>query len=133
MGQDIYVSPDGHFEEKTLSIPYAFYNEAFGFAAAYAHGKVGYPQKQSAILGTVMAGTKGSIMGFVIGISVLRMNWALHGVILGSLIGSLFILYEAILGYPMWIWAGLLIPGNAAYGFFSELFTTKVFNAPVNK
>ena len=46
VGQDIFVGPDGKFEEQTLSVPYAFYNEAFGFAVAYAHGKVGYPQSQ---------------------------------------------------------------------------------------
>jgi len=75
VGQDIFVGPDGKFEEQTLSVPYAFYNEAFGFAVAYAHGKVGYPQKQSAILGTVMAGTKGSVMGFLIGRN-LRLPWS---------------------------------------------------------
>ncbi|MGB5748250.1 MAG: hypothetical protein WBM69_14800 [Desulfobacterales bacterium] len=75
VGQDIFVGPEGKFEEQTLSVPYAFYNEAFGFAVAYAHGKVGYPQKQSAILGTVMAGTKGSIMGFIIGRN-LRLPWS---------------------------------------------------------
>ena len=33
-GQSIMVEPDGKFEKKTLSLPYAFYNENFGFAAA---------------------------------------------------------------------------------------------------
>jgi hypothetical protein len=73
--QSIFVGPDGKFEEKTLSVPYAFYNEAFGAAAAYAYGKVGYPQKQSAILGTAMVGSKGSIMGFFIGRD-LRLPWS---------------------------------------------------------
>ena len=73
--QSIFVGPDGKFEEKTLSVPYAFYNEAFGAAAAYAYGKVGYPQKQSAILGTAMIGSKGSIMGFFIGRD-LRLPWS---------------------------------------------------------
>jgi len=75
VGQDIFVGPDGKFEEQTLSVPYAFYNESFGAAVAYAYGKVGYPQKQSAILGTVMAGSKGSIMGFLIGRN-LRLPWS---------------------------------------------------------
>ena len=61
VGQDIFVGPDGKFEEQTLSVPYAFYNESFGAAVAYAYGKVGYPQKQSAILGTIMAGSKGLV------------------------------------------------------------------------
>ena len=66
-GQSIFVGPDGKFEEKKLSVPYAFYNEAFGAAAGYAYGITGYPQNQSAILATAMAGTKGSAMGFFIG------------------------------------------------------------------
>ena len=75
VGQDVYVGPDGQFEEKVLSVPYAFYNEAFGFAAGFVYGKVGYPQKQSALLGTVMVGSKGSIMGFLIGRD-LRLPWS---------------------------------------------------------
>ncbi|MDX2501791.1 MAG: BamA/TamA family outer membrane protein, partial [Deltaproteobacteria bacterium] len=53
----------------------AFYNEAFGFAAGFAYGKVGYHQKQSALLCTVMVGSKGSIMGFLIGRD-LRLPWS---------------------------------------------------------
>jgi hypothetical protein len=74
-GQNILVEPDGDFEEKTLAVPYAFYNDAFGVAAGYVYGKVGYPQKQASILGTVMAGTQGSIMGFIIGRD-LRLPWS---------------------------------------------------------
>lgn len=66
-GQSIYVGPDKTFKSKTLSIPYGFYNEHFGTAVAYVYGVVGYPQKQSALLGTVMAGTEGSGMGFLMG------------------------------------------------------------------
>ena len=44
-GQSIFVGPDGKFEGKMLSGPYAFYSEAFGTAAAYAYGVTGYPQK----------------------------------------------------------------------------------------
>jgi hypothetical protein len=66
-GQSIYVGPDKTFKPKTLSIPYGFYNEHFGAAVGYVYGVVGYPQKQSAILGTVVAGTEGSVMGFLMG------------------------------------------------------------------
>ena len=52
---------------RTLSLPFAFYNENFGFAAGYVHGVVGYPQKQASLLATVMAGSKGSVMGFLVG------------------------------------------------------------------
>jgi hypothetical protein len=66
-GQGVFVGPDGKSEPKTLRLPYAFYNENFGFAVGYVQGVVGYPQKQSAILGTIMAGTQGSAMGFFFG------------------------------------------------------------------
>jgi hypothetical protein len=66
-GQSIYVGPDKTFQPKTLRIPYGFYNEHFGVAVGYVYGVVGYPQKQSALLGTVMAGTEGSAMGFIMG------------------------------------------------------------------
>jgi hypothetical protein len=66
-GQAVFVGPDGDFQPQTLSLPYAFYNESFGFAAGYVYGVVGYPQKQSAILGTLIAGAQGSALGFFIG------------------------------------------------------------------
>jgi hypothetical protein len=66
-GQGVRVGPDGEASKQTLSLPYAFYNENFGFAVGYVHGVVGYPQKQSTLLATVMAGSKGSAMGFLVG------------------------------------------------------------------
>jgi len=50
----------------SLSLPYAFYNETFGFTAGWVEGRIGYPQPQARILGTVMAGSEGSQLGFVI-------------------------------------------------------------------
>jgi len=66
-GQGIRVGPDGQVVESTLSLPYAFYNENFGFAAGYVYGVVGQPQKQVTLLATAIAGTKGSAMGFLAG------------------------------------------------------------------
>ena len=66
-GQGIRVGPDGQAVESTLSLPYAFYNENFGFAAGYVHGVVGRPQKQATLLATAIAGSKGSAMGFLVG------------------------------------------------------------------
>ena len=45
--QSVRVGPDGQFSEQTLKLPYAFYNENFGFAGGFVYGKVGKPQKQS--------------------------------------------------------------------------------------
>ena len=47
-----------------LSLPYGFYNENFGAAGAYVYGRIGYPQPQSMVLVTGMAGTQGSAMVF---------------------------------------------------------------------
>jgi hypothetical protein len=66
-GLGVFVGPDEKAEPRTLSLPYGFYNESFGLAAAYVYGITGYPQKQSAILATAMVGTKGSAMGFLMG------------------------------------------------------------------
>jgi hypothetical protein len=66
-GQSVRVGPNGEFSAQTLSLPYAFYNESFGFAVGYVYGVVGRPQKQATLLATAMAGTKGSAMGFLVG------------------------------------------------------------------
>jgi hypothetical protein len=66
-GQGLRIGPDGEVVESTLSLPYAFYNETFGFAAGYVYGLVGIPQKQSTLLATAIAGTEGSAMGFLAG------------------------------------------------------------------
>jgi hypothetical protein len=66
-GVGVFVGPDEKAEPRKLSLPYGFYNESFGLAAAYVYGITGYPQKQSAILATAMVGTKGSAMGFLMG------------------------------------------------------------------
>jgi len=33
-GQSIMLGPDGKFDKNVLNLPFAFYNEDFGFAAA---------------------------------------------------------------------------------------------------
>jgi hypothetical protein len=47
-----------------LSLPYAFYNDTFGFAAGWVEGRVGYPQPNARVFGTVIAGSEGSVLGF---------------------------------------------------------------------
>ncbi len=71
--QGVRVGPDGEFSPQTLSVPYAFYNENFGFAAGYIYGKVGRPQKQGMLLATAVVGTKGG-MGFLVGRDI-QMPW----------------------------------------------------------
>ena len=54
-------------DPSVLSLPYGFYNENFGAAAAYVYAKGNYPQRDSMVMGTVMVGTKGSALGFLMG------------------------------------------------------------------
>jgi hypothetical protein len=42
-GQGIRVGPDDQVVESTLSLPFMFYNENFGFAVGYVYGVVGRP------------------------------------------------------------------------------------------
>lgn len=56
---------DGNVEP--LSVPYAFYNDAFGVAAGYVYGFAGKPQPQASVIGTAIVGSKGSAMGFLTG------------------------------------------------------------------
>jgi hypothetical protein len=66
--EDIRVVPEGiTAAEKKIGLPYAFYNNSFGASAGYVYSVVGLPQPQSAIMATVMAGTKGSAMFFLMG------------------------------------------------------------------
>ncbi len=53
--------------DRIISLPYGFYNESFGLAAAYVYAVNGYPQPGAGVLGTVMAGTEGSAMGYFMG------------------------------------------------------------------
>jgi hypothetical protein len=66
-GQSIMVGPDGKFEKNVLNLPFAFYNEDLGFAAAYVYAVTGFPQKQAALISSAMVGSKGSGMGFLMG------------------------------------------------------------------
>ena len=65
--QSVMVGPDRKFEKGVISVPYGFYNKNFGVAGAYAYAVTGWPQKQSALIATAMAGSKGSVMGFLMG------------------------------------------------------------------
>jgi hypothetical protein len=61
------MEPSLRGEDRVISLPYGFWTESFGAAAAYVHAVNGYPQPQSGLLGTVMAGTTGSAMALLMG------------------------------------------------------------------
>jgi hypothetical protein len=60
-------APEQVRESKPLKLPYVFYNEGFGIAAGFVYGRTGFPQKQSAMLASIMVGATGSATGFFIG------------------------------------------------------------------
>ena len=70
-----------------------------------------------------------AVMGFVIGISGVRVHWAWNGAILGLVVGSIF-------SYSLFMNAGLIPIAvvnffvNALFGLMIEFFTTKVFKQP---
>lgn len=70
-----------------------------------------------------------TLIGFVIGISVLKWNWWLHGIVIGAVF-SLPMGFAALAG-PMGAWSifwGSIVMG-IVYGFLIELFTTVAFKA----
>lgn len=68
------------------------------------------------------------LLGFVIGISGWRINYLLHGAILGLVLSisvSIGFLPGDILGFTLFTSAGII------YGFMIEWITTNVFKAPM--
>jgi len=66
----------------------------------------------------------GAILGFVIGISALRIHWALHGILLGLIIG--------LPVYPLiYVEGGALAYSvmSPVWGFIIELLTSVIFKA----
>jgi len=72
-----------------------------------------------------------TLMGFVIGISVLKMKWWLHGIIIGALF-SLPMAFNTLFTpeSAVYIFLATIIMG-IIYGFLIELFTTVVFKQGV--
>ena len=62
-------------EPQRIALPYAFFNDSFGAAAAYVYSITGFPQRQASLLGTAMAGSNGSGMLFLMARDV-QLPWA---------------------------------------------------------
>ena len=68
------------------------------------------------------------MLGFFIGISNLKINYIVHGIMIGllvSLITSIPFLEGNIKGFLFFTFAGII------YGFLIEVFATKVFKAKI--
>ena len=70
------------------------------------------------------------MLGFVLGISRLRMNYLLHGILIGFLVSfviSISFLENNLKGFLFFTVAGIV------YGLLIELFATKVFRAGMDQ
>ena len=80
----------------------------------------------AAILGAEAAAVilSRTILGFAIGLSGWRLNWAAHGVILGIVFSLPQAFFSAWNGHSFWDWliSGLVI------GFLVELLSTPIFH-----
>jgi hypothetical protein len=68
------------------------------------------------------------LIGFVIGISGWRINYLLHGALIGLLVtlsSSVGIIFSNMQGFIMYTIAGII------YGILIEFFATRVFKAPM--
>jgi len=99
---------------------------AFGFIAGflcYLGGRYGLKAEISTVEFFMILLHRG-ILGFVIGISGLRIHWALHGILLGFVIG--------LPGLPLIYSEGRFLAYSfmsIVWGFIIELLTSVVFKA----
>ncbi|MBD3386994.1 hypothetical protein GF407_18970 [candidate division KSB1 bacterium] len=75
--------------------------------------------KVSIVLGRIM-------LGFMLGISALRLSWWLHGIVIG-IIASIPMAVPIV---PDWNIAISTVVMGIIYGFLTELITSKLFKSP---
>ncbi|UCD56923.1 MAG: BamA/TamA family outer membrane protein, partial [Candidatus Hydrogenedentota bacterium] len=61
------IDPRDETQVEKLLIPYAFYNDYFEAAGGIAFSILGFPQRQMGLVGTVIAGSNGSVSGYLLG------------------------------------------------------------------
>ncbi len=71
-----------------------------------------------------------TLIGFTIGISRLRLHWAVNGLLLGAVVGLLFSYSGFLFGSKTSVVVAAWIL-SWVYGFLIELFTTVVFKQPL--
>ena len=62
-------------DQLRLSLPFGFYNETFGFSLGWVEGRVGYPQENTRVLGSLMLGSEGSALGFLMAENLQFPGW----------------------------------------------------------
>jgi hypothetical protein len=71
-----------------------------------------------------------TVMGFVIGISGLRLHWALRGSLIGLIVGSIFSYASFLFDRSTVLIVGALV-ASVVYGFGIDYATTVVFKRPL--
>ncbi len=70
-----------------------------------------------------------AVMGFVIGVSGLKLHWAVNGIVMGLAVGSIFSFFMFMtIGSPVVPILNFFV--NGIFGLIIEFFTTVVFKAP---
>jgi len=70
------------------------------------------------------------LIGFVIGISSLKINWIAHGLLIGFIIGFPFPIYDLIIGQGIKV-ALAAFSMSLIFGITIEYTTTKIFKAEI--
>ena len=83
-------------------------------------------------LGLLFVMSSRTLIGFVIGISALRLPWAVHGALIGLIVGFPFPVYDLITGQGPEISSAAFIM-SPMFGVMIEFFTTVVFKAGVSR
>ena len=73
-----------------------------------------------------------TLLGFVIGISILKVHWALNGLIVGLTVGLVFPLNAIMIGKELPLIISAYVMG-IIYGILIEFFTSVVFKQRVVK
>ena len=105
-----------------------------GFAAGiicYISGVLLIPIEHNLIL-FIWVIVNRTLLGFVIGISALRVHWALNGLIVGLTVGLVFPLNAIMLGKEIPLIISVYIM-SIIYGVLIEFFTSVVFKQRVMK
>jgi hypothetical protein len=74
-GQDPPDDRGKAFEPKKLQIPYAFYNEDFGWSAGYVYGLMGWPQRNATTLATLIGGTNDTLSVYLFARNIQTPFW----------------------------------------------------------
>lgn len=92
-----------------------------GLFCYYGGLNAGYTYTFESMLSTIMNRT---LIGFVIGISAIEMNFLVHGALIGAIVSWPLSIYAGLFGF------NILMAFGIAYGIVIELITTNLLKLP---